>query len=263
MFVRISSSPIACKAEFNVVAEAEEWIVVSKSAPLIVHPANGRVEPNLLQGLSALLCYELANGGQLSLINRLDRETSGLSLISKTPSAARQLGRAMQRREMHKEYLAIVHGHPEWSSTDCQGPILRQGEIMPSRIWVKQCVSPAGRPCQTGFSVLRKFRRGEETFSLVHCTPVTGRMHQIRVHLAHLGHPIVGDKIYGMNEDCYLDFISHGWKDGLLEQLLMPRHALHACALSFPFDDETIRAESPLPGDMQSFINEGEPIPSE
>lgn len=256
MFVRISSSPIACKADFSVVAEGEEWIVVSKSAPLIVHPANGRVEPNLIEGLGALLCYELAGGGRVSLVNRLDRETSGISLVAKTLPAARELGRAMQRREMDKEYLAIVHGIPDWTETVCTGPILRQGDVAASRVWVRQCVHPEGRPCETAFRLEQSFRRAEGSFSLVRCRPVTGRMHQIRVHLSHLGHPIVGDKIYGLDEQCYLDFISEGWHDGLLERLLMPRHALHACALTFPFGGETFRAESPLPEDMQAFLDE-------
>lgn len=260
MFIRISSSPIACKPDFTVIDEAEEWIVISKAAPLIVHPANGRIEPNLLQGLASLLCYEMANGGQLSLINRLDRETSGITLVAKTPTAARQLARAMQRREMSKEYLALVHGHPEWDETTCNGPIIRQGEVRPSRIWVKQCVDPAGRDCSTSFSVVSRVQRPEGPFSLIRCKPVTGRMHQIRVHLSHLGHPIVGDKIYGLDETCYLNYISTGWSDDLYGKLIMPRHALHACALDFPFDEETVHTEAPLPDDMRDFLDQSEII---
>lgn len=259
MFVKISDSPIACKPHFDVIAETGEWIVISKSAPLIVHPANGRIEPNLLQGLASLLCYELANGGQLSLINRLDRETSGITLVAKTAPSARQLGRAMQRRELRKEYLALVHGHPEWDHTQCDAAIIRQGEIRPSRIWVKQCVDPHGRESSTSFSVLQRFRRPEGSFSLVRCMPVTGRMHQIRVHLSHLGHPIVGDKIYGLDEMLYLNYISSGWSDDLIKPLIMPRHALHASALDFPFDEQTIHVESELPEDMKNFLNQTEP----
>ena len=98
--------------------ESGDWIVVDKGAPLIVHPSNGKKEPNLLEGVEALLSYEIANGAALSLVNRLDRETSGLTLIAKNKAAARELGRAMQRRRMHKEYLAIVQGRPEWAETD-------------------------------------------------------------------------------------------------------------------------------------------------
>lgn len=81
--------------------------------------------------------------------------------------------------------------------------------------------------------------------ALVRCIPETGRMHQIRVHLAHLGHPILGDKIYGPSEHCYLEYIQHGWSRELEERLVLPRHALHACRLEFPFDEETFTAEAP------------------
>lgn len=155
MWIPISDEPISCFPHFDVAAESEDWIVVSKGAPLIVHPSNGKREPNLLEGVEELLRYELVNGAALSLVNRLDRETSGLTLIAKNRSAARQLGRAMQRRLMHKEYLAIVRGWPEWKETVCTAPILRQGEVGESRIWVKQTVHPAGKECITAFRVER------------------------------------------------------------------------------------------------------------
>lgn len=117
MWIPISDAPIACFPHFEVAAESGDWIVVDKGAPLIVHPSNGKKEPNLLEGVEALLSYEIANGAALSLVNRLDRETSGLTLIAKNKAAARELGRAMQRRRMHKEYLAIVQGRPEWTET--------------------------------------------------------------------------------------------------------------------------------------------------
>ncbi|MEG2585878.1 MAG: RluA family pseudouridine synthase [Akkermansia sp.] len=253
MKTRLSDEPIACIPDFDVIAESQDWIVVSKAAPLIVHPANGKIEPNLLEGVSALLCCELAQGGQLALINRLDRETSGLTLLAKNPSATRQLGRAIQRRLMHKEYHAIVYGHPEsesWIRTD---PILRKGEIMQSDVWVMQCVHPEGKECKTSFRTLSRFMRQGEPFSLIHCIPETGRMHQIRVHLAASGYPIVGDKIYGPSPQCYLDYISLGWTPTLESLLKLPRHTLHASVLDFPFDDQVIHTSAPLPDDMRHF----------
>ena len=140
MWIPISEAPIACFPHFEVAAESGDWIVVDKGAPLIVHPSNGKKEPCLLEGVEALLSYEIANGAALSLVNRLDRETSGLTLVAKHKRAARELGRAMQRRLIHKEYLAIVQEWPEWTETACTAPILRQGEVAESRIWVKQAV---------------------------------------------------------------------------------------------------------------------------
>lgn len=89
MWIPISDAPIACFPHFEVAAESGDWIVVDKGAPLIVHPSNGKKEPNLLEGVEALLSYEIANGAALSLVNRLDRETSGLTLIAKNKAAAR------------------------------------------------------------------------------------------------------------------------------------------------------------------------------
>lgn len=95
---------------------------------------------------------------------------------------------------------------------------------------------------------------GQRPLALVRCIPETGRMHQIRVHLEHLGHSIAGDKIYGPSEDCYLEYIQHGWNRELEKQLILHRHALHACRLEFPFDEETFTAESPLPEDMARLL---------
>lgn len=258
MWIPISDAPIACFPHFEVAAESGDWIVVDKGAPLIVHPSNGKKEPNLLEGVEALLSYEITNGAVLSLVNRLDRETSGLTLISKNKRAARELGRAMQRRLMHKEYLAIVQGWPEWTETACTAPILRQGEVAESRIWVKQAVHPAGKACTTVFRKEQTWNTRRGPLALVRCIPETGRMHQIRVHLAHLGHPILGDKIYGPSEHCYLEYIQHGWSRELEERLVLPRHALHACRLEFPFDEKTFTAEATLPEDMRQLLETGD-----
>lgn len=258
MWIPISEAPIACFPHFEVAAESGDWIVVDKGAPLIVHPSNGKKEPCLLEGVEALLSYEIANGAALSLVNRLDRETSGLTLVAKNKRAARELGRAMQRRLIHKEYLAIVQEWPEWTETACTAPILRQGEVAESRIWVKQAVHPAGKACTTVFRKERTWNTRRGPLALVRCIPETGRMHQIRVHLTHLGHPILGDKIYGPFEHCYLEYIQHGWSRELEEQLVLPRHALHACRLEFPFDEETFTAEAPLPEDMRRLLETGD-----
>ena len=171
MWIPISDAPIACFPHFEVAAESGDWIVVDKGAPLIVHPSNGKKEPNLLEGVEALLSYEIANGAALSLVNRLDRETSGLTLIAKNKAAARELGRAMQRRRMHKEYLAIVQGRPEWTETTCAAPILRQGDVAESPIWVKQAVHPAGKACATVFRTERTWNTPRGPLALVRCIP--------------------------------------------------------------------------------------------
>lgn len=247
--------PIAVHAAFDVVYEDEDALVVSKVAPLLMHPVGAKVEPTLWQGVRELLAYELACGGQVSLINRLDRETSGLVLIAKTARAAHELGCAMMQHALQKEYLAIVRGCPAWESACCAEPILRMADVAPTEVRVRQCCHASGKPCRTEFSVLRRIPpRGElPAMSLVRCRPTTGRMHQIRVHLAHLGHPIVGDKIYA-DETCYLRFVEQGWTPELARELILPRHALHACDLYFPGSGRTVHAHAPLPPDMAALL---------
>ena len=243
--------PIAVVPEFRVLYEDDGVLVVDKAAPLLTHPTGEKNEPTLWHGLHELLSYELATGGQVSLINRLDRETSGITLVAKTAVAARELGKAMQTRLLHKEYLAVVQGHPLWNTACCAEPILRMETVAETRIHVRQCCHPAGKECRTEFEVLR--RRGGR--SLLLCRPYTGRMHQIRVHAAYLGHPLVGDKIYGGDEACYLDFIATGWTADLEQRLTLPRHALHACRLAFPWRGQEIVVESPLPEDMAALVD--------
>lgn len=238
---------------FRVIAESEDWIVVDKPAPLIVHPANRKPEPTLLGGLEQLLAFELQTGGQLGIITRLDRETSGIVLVSKNLLTARELGWIFERRQAKKEYLALVHGWPEVEEWESSEPILRAGELGPSAIWVRQIVHPQGKECRTRFRVERRFERDGAPFSEVRCFPETGRMHQIRVHLAAGGFPIVGDKIYSRDGAEYLEWMADGWTPALERRLILPRHALHAAALEIPWNGDFLRWETPLSLDLQDF----------
>lgn len=241
---------------FKVIAESADWIVVDKPAPLIVHPANRKPEPTLLGGLEKLLAYEMETGACLAIVNRLDRDTSGLVLVAKSREAARELGGIFERREAKKEYIAIVVGWPEQESWECREPILRAGVTSESLIWVRQQVNAAGRPCHTRFRVEKRFERAGEKFARLRCSPETGRMHQIRVHLAHGGFPIVGDKLYLNDGEEYIEWMANGWTTALEKKLLLPRHALHAASLEIPWYGETIRWEAPLPRDLIEFSND-------
>ncbi|MEO8617593.1 MAG: pseudouridine synthase [Luteolibacter sp.] len=239
---------------FKVIAETADWIVVDKPAPLIVHPANRLPEPTLLGGLENLLAYEIETGACLGIVNRLDRETSGVVLVAKSTAAARELGKIFERREAQKEYLAIVIGWPDVDDWECGEPIIRAGELGPSEIWVRQMVSPLGKSCQTRFRVEQRFQRGVGKFALVRCFPETGRMHQLRVHLAHCGVPIVGDKLYSGNGSEYLEWMAGGLTPELEGRLILPRHALHATRLVVPWGGKWIDWEAELPIDLKDFI---------
>jgi 23S rRNA pseudouridine1911/1915/1917 synthase len=160
----------------------------------------------------------------------------------------------MERRQIEKEYLAVVCGWPEWEQTTIDAPIARQGEHQPSAIWLKQMAHPLGAPALTDFQLEKRFVRAsepQEKFAVVRAIPHSGRTHQIRVHLAHLGHPLVGDKIYGPDEQLYLRFIESGWTEELAHVLFLPRHALHSARLRLEGEFDW---RSDLPEDLRSWI---------
>lgn len=245
------------ECDFQVIDECDDWIVVDKPAPLAVHPANGKDEPTLLGGLEVLLAAELAGRGGLSILTRLDRETSGLVLVAKHRQAARELSDRLQRREVEKSYLALVHGWPGWELETVDAPILRAGEVGDSAIWLRQRTHPDGRASVTRLRVDARFERAEGRFSMVRCFPETGRMHQIRVHLEHVGHPLLGDKIYGTDGEAYLAQMEDGITDAMWRRLILPRHALHAVELALEWKGERRRWLSSLPGDLARFADGG------
>ena len=255
MFDQVPSQTSA-PPEFRILGETADLLAIDKPPFLLVHPSKPGGPVTLWDRLRELLAYEIAGGGQVSLINRLDRETSGIVLVAKNASAARFCSMAMARGEIAKEYLALVTGWPEQEEWDIREPILRLGEIQHSRIWLKRAVHPKGAPSHTSFRVLNRITHPRHgPLALIHCTPHTGRTHQIRVHLSHSGHPVVGDKIYGPSEECYLKFIETGWSRNLEERLWHPRHALHSCSLTVMLDGTKHRWESPLPDDLKAFLN--------
>jgi 23S rRNA pseudouridine1911/1915/1917 synthase len=246
--------------DFAIIDEKDDYVVVDKPPFLLIHPTKPDGTPTLWKALRELLAFEMANGGQVSIVNRLDRETSGLVLVAKTATAARRFGLLMQQHSLAKEYLAIVWGWPEWETRTVDAPLDRQGKHAPSAIWLKQAICEKGSPAQTEFHVLRRFSKkttAGDRFTLLRAVPATGRTHQIRVHLASIGHPIVGDKIYGPDERLYLRFIETGWTPELQSQLLLPRHALHASRLTLAGGPSW---ESPLPPDLAAFAAEVGPL---
>jgi 23S rRNA pseudouridine1911/1915/1917 synthase len=260
----IESPPLL---DFKIIDETDDYAVVDKPPFLLIHPTKPDGTRTLWRELRGLFAFEIAAGGQVSIVNRLDRETSGLVLVAKKADVARRFGLLMQRRRLKKEYLAIVWGWPEWERIVVDAALDRQGKHQHSAIWLKQMIHSFGAPAQTELHVERRFVRSPgrtrppgaplegahetEKFTLIRAIPHTGRTHQIRVHLASLGHPVVGDKIYGPDEQLYLRFIESGWTSELERQLLLPRHALHSAKLAIEGEHEWI---SPLPSDLTEFI---------
>ncbi len=211
----------------TILHEDDELLVVNKPAGLVCHPTKG----DALSSLISRVRLHLGESVRPHLINRLDRETSGVTLIAKTDEPARALRRLWESRAVEKEYLAIVHGHVREEHGVIDAPL---GKDERSRVAIKDCVRADGAPSQTEFRVERRFTRAEGDFSLLRVATMTGRKHQIRIHLADLGHPVVGDKIYGGDEDLYLALVEDRLTEEQRARLILPHHALHAARITLP-----------------------------
>jgi 23S rRNA pseudouridine1911/1915/1917 synthase len=216
----------------NILHENEDLLVVNKPAGLVCHPTKGDAWSSLISRVR----LHLGETGSAHLVNRLDRETSGIVLLAKTDRRAGKLKQLFAEREVSKEYLAIVHGHIATDSGACDAPL---GKDETAVVAVKDCVRPDGQAARTEFRVEQRLQvtlpgaSAATPFTLLRVFPHTGRKHQIRIHLAHLGHPIVGDKIYGGDERLYLDFVERRLTEAQRRQLILPCQALHAERLRF------------------------------
>ena len=186
---------------------------------------------------------------RVQICHRIDRETSGVLLIARTPEAASFLKKSFANRAVKKAYLALVHGCP----AEREGIIDRPMRLLDTKTHVMMGVEPGGLPAVTRYRVVQEYPR----HSLIEASPETGRQHQIRVHLASLGHPIVGDKLYRAGEADFMKYCDVGLTAELLERFdHLPRHALHAARLTFPHPTTklSITVECPLPKDLRDYI---------
>jgi 23S rRNA pseudouridine1911/1915/1917 synthase len=240
--------------DYKILFEDEVLFVIEKPANLPVHPA-GRYFFN------TLLIHLKTEGHQnplkaereYFLVHRIDKETSGVLVLTKDRDVCTHLTRQFAERLTEKRYLAIVRGIPPVEFTVDQA--MRRSTT--SAIGLKMEVAPES---DGGYSALTRFKRLETRggFSLVECFPRTGRQHQIRVHLDHAGHPIVGDKLYGMPETESVRFYDRVTLTPEAEaRLLLPRHALHAAGIRFehPLTGKMMDFVSPLPADLRAFLD--------
>ncbi|HTS79228.1 MAG TPA: RluA family pseudouridine synthase [Myxococcaceae bacterium] len=226
-------------------------LVLDKPAGLPIHPT-ARYHHNTLV---KLLERRHGPGLRADPAHRLDRETSGLLVCGRGAEASRALMRAFQSGDVHKEYLAIVEGHPP-DAFVVDAPIAEgTAEV---RIAVR-IDHRAGKPARTRFAVERRFVRDAAPFALLRCFPETGRQHQIRVHAREAGFPLVGDKIYGPDPGYFDRFSKRCLEPEAWARLRLPRHALHAARLAFPHPATSRRLdfEAPLPPDLSDFCPAG------
>jgi 23S rRNA pseudouridine1911/1915/1917 synthase len=209
----------------HILHEDESLVVINKPAGMVVHPGAGNISGTVV---SALLhhCGALPPGGgalRPGIVHRLDKETSGCLVVAKTPECHTALGALFASRSVSKTYLALVQGFPRRPSGTISMPIARH-PVHRKKMTV--CEPGRGREAVTTYRVL--WRGGG--CALIECKPETGRTHQIRVHLKHLGHPVLGDPLYGRRAS-------------------LPRHMLHAWKLAFlhPVTRQTLCLEAPVP----------------
>lgn len=239
---RVLSSSTIEERNINVhiIAENTHFYIINKPAGLIVHP------PKTNSGMVTLMDWLVHNHNELQdvgyvdrpgIVHRLDKDTSGLMIIPRTNYAHKTFSDMFKDRHMHKTYLAIVHGHPEKEGIIelpiGRHPIQRMKmcafshpDDLEDRSKIK------GREATTHYRVLEYYQNS----SLIEAKPVTGRTHQIRVHCAAIGHPIIGDPVYGMSSK------------------KIKRHALHAAGIAFDFLDTQHAYSIPLPDDMNELI---------
>lgn len=229
--------------EPKVIYENTEYFVVSKPAGWITNEADTTTtQPVLQKWARTTLDYPLNNNRELrnGIVHRLDKETSGLLLIAKTEGVFWALQREFKEREVEKTYVCLVHGKLASEKGEVNAPVGR----LP---WRRDRfgVLPGGRDALTLYEVKAHYSNQEGSYSLVECKPKTGRTHQIRIHMKHLGNPIVADDFYA------------GRKTARNDRKWCPRLFLHAKEISFnhPGSGERVTYSQDLPEDLQKVVN--------
>ncbi len=250
------SSPQEFKVEpeevpLDIVYEDSDVIVVNKPAGMVVHPARGNLRGTLVNAL-LYHCKTLAKSDDFrrpGVVHRLDKDTTGLLVFARSYKAHLGLAQQVEKRSMKRKYLAVVWGSVETKEGRIDAPIGRHTFDRK-----KMAVTPfASRPAFTDFKVLERF--GAATY--LQLTLGTGRTHQIRVHLSHLGHPLVGDPTYSGRKPALLTSLGIGSLRSLEDLLrIISRQALHAAGLGFihPVTGEKVEFTSPLPHDMERVL---------
>jgi 23S rRNA pseudouridine1911/1915/1917 synthase len=218
--------PAAEKIPLDVLYEDEQVAVVNKPAGMVVHPAFGHTSGTLVNAVLDRWpeIAQFSEPSRAGIVHRLDKDTSGVIVVAKTREALDSLRAQFKNREVRKRYLALVHGSPDTPEGVIDAPIGRD-----SAQRKRMAVTHEGREAVTEFRVIEQYA----DFSLLEVFPQTGRTHQIRVHLAFIGHPIVGDGVYGRRK----------------EAIKLKRHFLHAASITFarPDTGEPVTVEAPLP----------------
>lgn len=232
-FEEDNSNIVPTKMDLSILYEDEYLLIIDKSAGIPVHPSIIHFEDSLSNGVKYY--FDTINlHKKIRPVNRLDRNTSGIVIFAKNEYIHDMLSKQMQNKQFKKEYIAICEGIFDKKQDTINAPIARKADSI-----IERCVSPNGDVAITHYSVLKEFCKNNEAFSEVLVNLETGRTHQIRVHMAYIGHPIVGDSLYGNESD------------------LITRQALHAYKVEFihPITNKKMKIQSVIPKDMGILLN--------
>lgn len=231
-----------------VLFEDEQLLVFNKPSGMLVHPSGEQFAWGLIG-----LARTARPGRRIDLVHRIDRETSGVLILTKDLAANAAMKEHFRARRVDKVYLALTRGVPAWDTLEVRAPI---GDAEGSEIKLRKGARPDGQHAHTTVTVRQRLAG----HALVSCAIHTGRTHQIRVHMEHTGFPLLGDKIYGQPDQTFLRWLGGERSPDLRAQLGFPRHALHAWRMSFPHPTTgaPITIEAPLPDDLQAIVD-GEP----
>lgn len=215
----------------DILYEDEHYLMINKPVDLMSVPSQGDREDTVANRVKGYFIRNDYKHQVVHIITRLDRFTSGVLMVAKNALAHSLMGKQLDEKTLEKYYLAIAEGHLEPKKGLIDAPIARSQDSIIERV-----VDPSGKPSRTGYEMTEKL---ENNLSLVHLTLYTGRTHQIRVHMSHLGHPLVGDDLYGGSTE-YLN-----------------RQALHCQKMAFrhPFSGNRLEVKAPLPEDMQTLVD--------
>jgi len=260
------AAPLRAEPEaipLNIVYEDEFLAVVNKPAGMMVHAGSGATDSARNRGtlVNALLHHMArlsATGGPLrpGIVHRLDKQTSGLILVAKDDSAHRRLGEMFARRQVHKTYLALVHGMVKLDRGTIDHSISRDQQRR-TRMTTRRM---GGRTALSHYQVRQRFNSRYGHFTLLEVNIETGRTHQIRVHLSSIGHPVVGDTLYGAPQQILprleAPVTRVGREAAVRDAITLNRNFLHAARLQFthPQTGKQLEFEAPLPGDLDDWL---------
>lgn len=245
---------VSASSDLVVLHEDDYLLVVDKPPNLPVHPSGRHLSDTLIQRVHAQYDQKKERREfRIKLCHRLDRETSGLVLLARDPETHANVMRQFEVRDVDKEYHAIVRGLPDKESGVIDLPLAPDPR---SEVRLKMAPAVEGLESRTAWRVLERY----EDCALVACKPLTGRQHQIRVHMEAIGLPLVGDKLYGVDESIFLRYAADEQTPEDEEFLGLRRHALHNHYLkvTHPRTGAPLEVRSAIPEDMRQYLNERE-----